>query len=352
MASFPRNPAFYENTFIIFLGDGANISPRRQEARRFVKPISFFRATHSRVRMKRFLFVLGAAGMLVLQPSISPAQDRYAELPPLVVSPDLSAPWVMQLRRSPEGVMDYRPAPRVRRRRVIIQHSAAPARVEREVRAGRMERQVRQPSRTAIPNQTLEQLRAEVPARVDLRNSYVVPGPRGPNGQRTAAIVPMYTEKQMEQKLAPQFLPRIVDYQTKEKPGTIVIDTRHKFLYLVEPGGKARRYGVGVGKEGFGWTGTNLITRKAEWPGWTPPKEMIAREKAKGRILPAHMEGGISNPLGARALYLGHTLYRIHGTNAPWTIGHNVSSGCIRMRNQDVVDLYGRVHVGTKVVVM
>lgn len=302
--------------------------------------------------MKQILFVLGAAGMLVLQPTFSVAQNRYAELPPLVVSPDLSAPWVMQLRRSPEGVLDYRPAPRVERRRVIIQNQERPGRVEHRVRVERVERRAAEPSRHAIPNQTLEQLRAEVPAGVDLRNSYVVPGPRGANGQRTAAIVPMYTEKQMAQKLAPQFLPQIVDYHTKEKPGTIVIDTKHKFLYLVEPGGKARRYGVGVGKEGFGWTGTNPITRKAEWPGWTPPKEMIAREKAKGRILPAHMEGGIANPLGARALYLGHTLYRIHGTNAPWTIGHNVSSGCIRMRNQDVVDLYGRVHVGTKVVVM
>ncbi|MGN6582488.1 MAG: L,D-transpeptidase [Rhizobiaceae bacterium] len=302
--------------------------------------------------MKKILSIFGAAGLLFLQPSISLAQDRYAELPPLVVSPDLSAPWVMQLHRAPEGVMDYQPAPRVERRRVIIQQRERLKRAERRARIERAEGAPQESSRHAIPDQTLEELRAEAPAGVDLRNSYIVPGPRGANGQRTAAIVPMYTEKQMAQKLAPQFLPQIVDYPTREKPGTIVIDTKHKFLYLVEPGGKARRYGVGVGKEGFGWTGTNPITRKAEWPGWTPPVEMIAREKAKGRILPAHMEGGIANPLGARALYLGHTLYRIHGTNAPWTIGHNVSSGCIRMRNQDVVDLYGRVHVGTKVVVM
>ena len=113
----------------------------------------------------------------------------------------------------------------------------------------------------------------------------------------------------------------------------------------------ARRYGVGVGKPGFGWSGTHHVSRKAEWPGWTPPKEMIAREAAKGHYLPVHMEGGPNNPLGARALYLGSTLYRIHGTNAPWTIGHNVSSGCIRMRNEDVLDLYDRVHVGTRVVV-
>ncbi|MEX6504739.1 L,D-transpeptidase [Jiella sp. M17.18] len=150
----------------------------------------------------------------------------------------------------------------------------------------------------------------------------------------------------------PVYLPRIVAYAGKEAPGTIVIDSKARFLYLVEPGGKARRYGVGVGKPGFGWTGTHHISRKAEWPGWTPPAEMVARERENGRVLPDHMDGGLANPLGARALYLGSTLYRIHGTNAPWTIGHFVSSGCIRMRNQDVMDLYGRVSVGTKVVVL
>jgi lipoprotein-anchoring transpeptidase ErfK/SrfK len=141
-------------------------------------------------------------------------------------------------------------------------------------------------------------------------------------------------------------------YQTHEKPGTIVIDTSQRFLYLVLDNGMARRYGVGVGKEGFGWNGTEHITRKAEWPQWNPPKEMIDREAQKGHYLPAHMEGGLANPLGARAMYLGSTLYRIHGTNAPWTIGNAVSSGCIRMRNEDVTDLYERVPVGTKVVVI
>ncbi|HEY4193646.1 MAG TPA: L,D-transpeptidase, partial [Mesorhizobium sp.] len=124
------------------------------------------------------------------------------------------------------------------------------------------------------------------------------------------------------------------------------------FLYLVQKDGKARRYGVGTGKPGFEWAGTHKITQKREWPDWRPPAEMIAREAARGRSLPAHMEGGIENPLGARAMYLGSTLYRIHGTNQPWTIGGSVSSGCIRMRNQDVVDLYERVPVGTSVVVM
>lgn len=150
----------------------------------------------------------------------------------------------------------------------------------------------------------------------------------------------------------PKYLPQVVEYETKYKPGTIVIDTNNRFLYLVMADSKARRYGVGVGKPGFEWAGEHKVTRKAEWPDWNPPKEMIAREAAKGHILPAHMPGGEANPLGARALYLGSTLYRIHGTNAPWTIGYGVSSGCIRMRNQDVVDLYERVNVGTRVIVI
>ncbi|UDF31638.1 UNVERIFIED_ORG: L,D-transpeptidase [Roseateles sp. XES5] len=148
------------------------------------------------------------------------------------------------------------------------------------------------------------------------------------------------------------FLPQLVSFESQYKAGTIVIDTNNRFLYLVLGDGKARRYGVGVGKPGFEWAGAHKITRKAEWPGWTPPKEMIEREAAKGHYLPAYMDGGPENPLGSRAMYLGSTLYRIHGTNAPWTIGYAVSSGCIRMRNEDVVDLYERVNVGTKVIVI
>ena len=164
--------------------------------------------------------------------------------------------------------------------------------------------------------------------------------------------VALQPQKPAYDAIDPQFLPQVVDYQTKYKPGTIVIDTNNRFLYLVIDGGKARRYGVGVGKPGFEWAGEHKVTRKAEWPDWRPPQEMIAREAAKGRALPAYMPGGDANPLGARAMYLGSTLYRIHGTNAPWTIGYGVSSGCIRMRNQDVVDLYDRVSVGTRVIVI
>jgi len=146
----------------------------------------------------------------------------------------------------------------------------------------------------------------------------------------------------------PKFEKQMVDYSGKESAGTIVIDTPNKFLYLVEGNGKALRYGVGVGKPGFAWAGVKTITAKKEWPDWTPPAEMLVRRPD----LPRHMEGGPENPLGARAMYLGSSLYRIHGSNEPWTIGTNVSSGCIRMRNQDVIDLYGRVNVGAKVVVL
>ena len=133
--------------------------------------------------------------------------------------------------------------------------------------------------------------------------------------------------------------------------GTIVIDTSDRRLYHVTKPGRALAYGIGVGRQGFTWTGTNRISRKAEWPGWTPPATMRARERAKGRILPAYMPGGPNNPLGARAMYIGSTLYRIHGTNQPWTIGQAMSSGCIRMANDDVKHLYSRVNVGTRVVV-
>jgi lipoprotein-anchoring transpeptidase ErfK/SrfK len=146
----------------------------------------------------------------------------------------------------------------------------------------------------------------------------------------------------------PKYEKQLVDYHGKEGPGTIVIDTPNKFLFLVESNGKALRYGIGVGRPGFTWSGMKTISAKKEWPDWTPPPEMLVRRPD----LPRHMEGGPANPLGARAMYLGSSLYRIHGSNEPWTIGTNVSSGCIRMRNEDVIDLYGRVNVGTRVIVL
>ncbi|MCW5721391.1 MAG: L,D-transpeptidase [Devosia sp.] len=140
---------------------------------------------------------------------------------------------------------------------------------------------------------------------------------------------------------------QIVDYETRHKPGTLVIETSERRLYLVLEGGKAMRYGIGVGRDGFTWSGTHRITRKAEWPGWTPPPAMRKRVPD----LPAYMPGGPDNPLGARALYIGSTLYRVHGTSEPWSIGQAVSSGCIRLTNDDITDLYERVQVGATIVV-
>ena len=139
----------------------------------------------------------------------------------------------------------------------------------------------------------------------------------------------------------------LVSYQSKYKPGTIVVETSERRLYLVLEDGKAMKYGVGVGRDGFRWSGSHRVSRKAEWPGWTPPAAMRKRVPD----LPAYMPGGPNNPLGARALYIGSTLYRIHGTSEPWTIGQAVSSGCIRLTNEDVIDLYERVRVGALVVV-
>lgn len=235
---------------------------------------------------------------LLLAATTALANDRYMSRPPVVVSPDLSAPWVMQL--TGEGV---RPA--VVTRRIVERQRVQQRRLVRRSDAARIER--------------VAAVRPERPART---------------------------------QVDPAYLPQTVAYDSGHKPGTIVIDTNNRFLYLVLANGKARRYGVGVGKPGFEWAGTHRITRKAEWPDWVPPREMIEREAAKGHYLPARMEGGPDNPLGSRAMYLGSTLYRIHGTNAPWTIGYAVSSGCIRMRNEDVVDLYERVEVGTRVVVI
>ncbi|QRG06596.1 L,D-transpeptidase [Xanthobacter dioxanivorans] len=148
-------------------------------------------------------------------------------------------------------------------------------------------------------------------------------------------------------QMDPAFRRQPVYFRTTEKPGTIVIHTNERFLYLVQGDNRAIRYGIGVGRDGFQWSGLKSIERKAEWPDWTPPAEMIQRQP----YLPRFMAGGPGNPMGARALYISGTVYRIHGTNQPQTIGYAVSSGCFRLVNTDIIDLYGRVPVGTKVVV-
>jgi lipoprotein-anchoring transpeptidase ErfK/SrfK len=174
---------------------------------------------------------------------------------------------------------------------------------------------------------------------------YNAPPPPGAPAPRYAAYQP---DARVGRAVDPQYARQQVAYSGPQAPGTIVIDTPNKFLYLVLGQGQALRYGIGVGRPGFEWSGVKTISRKAEWPAWTPPAEMLLRRPD----LPRHMEGGPSNPLGSRAMYLGSSLYRIHGTNEPETIGTNVSSGCIRMLNEDVMDLYERVRVGTKVVVI
>ena len=180
------------------------------------------------------------------------------------------------------------------------------------------------------------------------------PGAVG-TGQQAAApesVMTLPPEDQPEtgtpKELPPNLKRQVVDFKTKEPAGTIIIDTGKTYLYLILGKGKAVRYGIGVGRDGFTWSGIERISKMKEWPDWFPPKEMIERQP----YLPRMMAGGSGNPLGARALYLGHTLYRIHGTNQPSTIGKFVSSGCIRLLNGDIEDLYSRVQVGTHVIVL
>jgi len=159
---------------------------------------------------------------------------------------------------------------------------------------------------------------------------------------------PMQKTGEVDVDLSPDLRRQVVNYSTKIAAGTVIIDTAQTYLYYVLGNDKAIRYGIGVGRDGFTWSGEQSVTRKAEWPDWIPPEEMIERQP----YLPRFMAGGEGNPLGARAIYLGNTIYRIHGTNMPTTIGQKVSSGCIRMLNADVIDLYSRVQVGTKTVVL
>jgi lipoprotein-anchoring transpeptidase ErfK/SrfK len=158
---------------------------------------------------------------------------------------------------------------------------------------------------------------------------------------------PGYVPDAADEVLPAALQRQVVLYRTTEAPGTIIVHTSERFLYVVQPNGRAIRYGIGVGRDGFQWQGLLRITRKQEWPDWTPPPEMIERQP----YLPRFMAGGPGNPMGARALYLGTTIYRIHGTNQPHTIGSAVSSGCFRLVNRDVIDLYDRIPVGTKVIV-
>ena len=172
--------------------------------------------------------------------------------------------------------------------------------------------------------------------------------PPSPTQSAPQAVAPAPADERDDAQLDSRLKRQIVSYSSKEAPGTIIIDTPHTFLYYVLGNGKAIRYGIGVGREGFTWSGVKSIERKAEWPDWYPPPEMVARQP----YLPRMTSGGPGNPLGARAMYIAGTQYRIHGTNAPSTIGRHVSSGCIRLANEDVIDLYNRVQIGAKVIVL
>jgi lipoprotein-anchoring transpeptidase ErfK/SrfK len=180
---------------------------------------------------------------------------------------------------------------------------------------------------------------------------FAIPVPQALAQPRPPANVggdqPGYVPTNDEEELEPQYKRQLVSYRTNEVPGTIIVHTSERFLYVIQPGGRAIRYGIGVGRDGFQWQGLLKISRKQEWPDWTPPSEMIERQP----YLPRFMAGGPGNPMGARALYLGNTVYRIHGTNQPQTIGTSVSSGCFRLANPEIIDLYERIPVGTKVIV-
>ena len=243
------------------------------------------------------------------------AQGFNVPRPPAQLSPDLTEPWIVQLAPSRKATVTY---PR-QTRPVQVQPMPQPVYQQQQVRIWPLK---------------------PTPYRQQQPSTYRVP-PAGGDGYRP--LTPSQAGP-----LDERFLPRMVKYTGKEKPGTIIIDTNQRFLYLVQANGSAMRYGVGVGRPGFEWAGVHSVTRKAEWPDWRPPAEMLQRRPD----LPKFMPGGPTNPLGARALYLGSTLYRIHGSNEPWTIGQAVSSGCIRMRNEDVTDLYNRVGVGTRVIVI
>jgi len=181
------------------------------------------------------------------------------------------------------------------------------------------------------------------PVRIPFAHQAVLPAPPAP----ASAPAPQ-VETQKTADTPGKLVRQVVDYISHEAPGTVVIDTGNTFLYLVLNGRQAMRYGIGVGREGFTWSGEQSVARKTEWPDWRPPADMLSRQP----YLPRFMAGGPGNPLGARAMYLGETEYRIHGTNKPDTIGKRVSSGCIRLTNEDVADLYERVKIGTKVIVL
>lgn len=265
--------------------------------------------------MKRMIIMITAIAVLPLFWITGVvAESRYNGLRTITLSPDLAEPWMLQMQKNRRYFR--KPGHHVARQ--------VPNRQQRVRRSARKKIKTR---------------RVAVQRRI----------PRGAIRPSLRQPKPKNTRRKINRRrINPKFLPTVISYSSAHKPGTVVVNTQERFLYLVLKDGQARRYGVGVGRPGFEWAGVHKVTRKKEWPNWRPPSEMRKRQPG----LPEFMPGGPANPLGARALYLGSTLYRIHGSNEPWSIGRAVSSGCIRMRNKDVIDLYKRVPVGSKVVVI
>ena len=313
--------------------------------------------------MKKYATIIASLIVLVAGSlSFSHAGSRYSSQPPTVLSPDLTAPWVLQLEKRPRtqarrAVTYAKPVQQPRRKATRTQTRKVKARKLR--RAKRLSRSIRSTRRASLAQvRKKHRIRATVKRTPrSKQRAFLKPRPiLKPRSLKPRSVVRLRKKRSSPKprgnKYNPELLPQVVNYSGGHKAGTLIVDTQTRFLFLVMKNGSARRYGIGVGKPGFEWSGKHKVTRKAEWPTWTPPKEMITREAAKGHYIPDFMEGGPKNPLGARALYLGSTLYRIHGTNQPWSIGKAVSSGCIRMRNEDVMDLYERVKLGTQVVVI
>jgi lipoprotein-anchoring transpeptidase ErfK/SrfK len=323
--------------------------------------------------------LIGVSGQTLAQYHPPPQVYPRQALPPSVNAdelPPLNAPVGQEDPRPPVGVgPPYQPSPGARYEQGTAAQPADPALLPPAGGPGYESVQPQDYGRPAaadpyyglhgtippsLPGSAKQDAIREEAMRSRLRNSpgQIGSGPPGPPAggsmQRgdpgnVAALPPeVRPETEPTKELAPQFRRTLVAYRTKEPAGTIIVDTPNTYLYLVLGDGKALRYGVGVGREGFTWSGAERVTRMLEWPDWTPPEEMIARQP----YLPRFMAGGETNPLGARAFYLGNTVYRIHGTNQPSTIGTFVSSGCIRLTNEDVMDLYRRVRVGTRVVVL
>jgi lipoprotein-anchoring transpeptidase ErfK/SrfK len=303
--------------------------------------------------------------------TFGPGQYGYQPAPyprPAYAVPGYSAPRYYSGRTTyqtaPEQPPAYQPAPqyyavapapqpRGYQPAATQYYAAVPAPQGRGIRAPAFYQQpAPQQYYAAPPQQPAAYQTAPQPTAYQQAPQYDQPPPLLPQlfarGDWSPGYAPSSNGDLARQMVDPKFDRQVVDYPTGQPPGTIVIDTPHYFLYLVMEGGKALRYGIGVGRPGFAWAGIKEVSAMREWPDWRPPDDMLRRRPD----LPRFMPGGPENPLGARAIYLGSTLYRIHGSNEPWTIGTQVSSGCIRLRNEDVTDLYGRVKVGTKVIVI